>query len=335
MGHVAVPWYIGGSADHPDKIARLLSYNAVGGREGVVGALDCRVLALATPGAAVRVMPGAYSILPRNHPYEMYSGMVESEDVVGTTATGSSGGRSDLVILRVENPNDFEENWNVPPDVVNGPYVFTRIIEGVPAGTKTWRELNLLGTAIAVARIDFPPNTATVTQAMITDLRPGATGAPPGDLVGTPPAAASQTIYRAYQTTATSDLPKTATTETTWPAAAVFNIAVPTWATSFAFDIDIKSVQLLNGNVRGVTALKVGSAGYSTATLFDLNYTGSPSTETVSGGGSFLVPPAIRGTTVPFTFMARMDPGYAGTLRFAPGSYLKLWMFFKAGSVLE
>lgn len=337
MGHVSVPWFIGGTAAvQSDKVARLLGHLAAGGREGVLNPLDCRVLALQTPGAGVRVTPGAYAIKLATRTYESYVGMIDEEDVVSTTATTSSGGRSDLVVFVVKNPTDSGEQWDIPADPANGPYVETEVITGVPAGTTSWKQLGLLGTAFAVARIDFPPSTATVTQTMLTDLRPGATNATPGtDPLATPPAAASQTIYRAYQSVGTSDLIPSNTTAREWPTGATFNIPVPSWATSFAYDIDVKSARLLNGNVVGNTWLKVGTYGYTTPTVFDLNYTGSQSTEQVSGGGSYALPTASRGTTVPFSFVAAMNASQPGTLRFTNGSYLKLWMYFKAGSVLE
>lgn len=340
MGHIPVPWFIGGEAHHSERVARLMAYNAVGGRQGVLGPFDCMVKALAVPGQALQVMPGAYSILAQHHPYEAYVGMIDTADVVPTTPTGSSGGRSDLVVLSVQDPNDVEEGFDQPPDPQNGPYVITEIITGVPATTTTFASLNVLGSSIAIARIDWPANTATLQQAYIKDLRGSSAEVPGSDPVGTPPAAASQSIYRAYQSVGTADLTaaNSAAAAITWPSGAAFPIDVPDYATSFAFDFDVKNCQLVTGNVQGILMLKVtcGSyVGYSTASLFDLNYTGSVSTETVSAGGSFLVPAAIRGQRATFALQGQFTAGYPGTLRFTLGSYFKMWITFKAGSVIE
>lgn len=340
MGHIPVPWFIGGDAHHSERVARLMAYNAVGGRQGTLGPFDCMVKALDTPGPYLQVMPGAYSILAQHHPYEAYVGMVDTADIVPTTPTGSSGGRSDLVCLVVQDPNDPLEGWDQPADPQNGPYVVTEIITGVPPGTTTFAQLNLLSSAIAIARIDWPANTATLQQSYVKDLRGASSEVPGSDPVGTPPAAASQSIYRAYQSVGTADLTaaNSAAAAIVWPGGAAFPIAVPDYATSFAFDFDVKNCQLWNGNVQGILALKItcgAYTGYSTSSLFDLNYTGSMSTETVSAGGSFLVPADIRGKLATFALVGQFTAGFPGLLRFSLGSYFKMWLTFKAGSVIE
>lgn len=174
MGHEPVPWAIGGGAQMSATVARLLAYLGGGGEtEGVAAPTSCAVAAMPTPGASVRVAPGPYLIRNRAlaGDYQDYVGMVRSQDVVNVTATSSAGPRSDLVVIRVENPFISGEPWQVPTDVANGPYVFTRVIENVPADTTSVHALNLGYTAITLARIDIPASTATITDAMITDLR--------------------------------------------------------------------------------------------------------------------------------------------------------------------
>lgn len=103
-------WAIDGDVTHDvlhaASAARVQTYAAFNGREGVVGATDLRVLELGTPGTSIRVMPGTAGILNRalGGTGEEYAVKLPSETNVAVTATGGGGGRSDLVIARVENP---------------------------------------------------------------------------------------------------------------------------------------------------------------------------------------------------------------------------------------
>jgi hypothetical protein len=92
---------------------------------------------------------------------------VEQVDVPPVTVEGP---RSDLVIARVEDPYGGE-TWPAPEDPTIGPYVFTRVIPDVPAGTTSIRDVDPDSTAVTLARLDMPPGTTTITAAMVTDLR--------------------------------------------------------------------------------------------------------------------------------------------------------------------
>lgn len=92
--------------------------------------------------------------------------------MVAIAATGSAGGRSDLIVAQVEDPNMAGEPWQTPTNPAVGPYIFTRVIPNVPAGTTSLRPLGYSGrSAIVLARVDLPASTGTVTASMITDLR--------------------------------------------------------------------------------------------------------------------------------------------------------------------
>ncbi|MGP5725840.1 hypothetical protein ACTXOR_08630 [Arthrobacter rhombi] len=171
-----VSWMIGGpdkdtpGPKHSAEIVRQAHHDATGGAEGIstVGAL--KVAAMPTPGAKVRVLPGGGIVLNR---YEQGNGQSygvrnATQSEVPITATGSGGGRTDLVVIRVLDPQ-YEGQYPANPEEFD----FTRleVIEGVPAGTKTFRELNRNYPAIELAKVTLPKSTATVTAAMITDLR--------------------------------------------------------------------------------------------------------------------------------------------------------------------
>lgn len=174
MSWDSVPWFVGGGAEHSPEVARLLAFAAVGGAEGIVEAADLKVAPLAVPGASVRVAPGAALIRNRatGGAQQTYVGRNPTEDVVQIAATGGSK-RSDLIVAQIEDPYMAGEPWQDPANPAVGPYVFTRVIPNVPAGTKSLQELPAYAgrSAVVLARVDLPASTGTVTAAMITDLR--------------------------------------------------------------------------------------------------------------------------------------------------------------------
>lgn len=170
MAWESTPWFIGGGADHAPEVARLLAHASTGGAEGIVTPGDLKVRPLDVPGTKVRVAPGACLIANRypGGARQTYAGLNPAQHEVAVAATGSSAGRTDLVVARVLDPQ-YEGDPPADPNAFD--YIRTEIIEGVPANTQTARELNLGYPAIELARIALPASTGTVTAAMITDLR--------------------------------------------------------------------------------------------------------------------------------------------------------------------
>jgi len=166
----STPWFVGGGAQHSPEVARALAYAATTGAEGVSGIGDLKVQAQAVPNGTVRVLPGAGLLLNRyaGGTGQTYSLRNATQTDLTVTATGSGGGRTDLVVARVLDP---QYEGTAPADPTTFQYSRVEIIEGVPAATKTAKELNLSYPAIALARITLPASTATVTASMITDLR--------------------------------------------------------------------------------------------------------------------------------------------------------------------
>lgn len=166
----STPWFIGGGATHSPEVARTLAFTATRGSEGLVEPADLRVTAQPTPNGTVAVAPGAAIIRNRyaGGGQQSYTLRNSTQTNVPVVATGSGGGRTDLVIARVLDPQ-YEGSAPVDPTLFD--YARLQIIQGVPAGTKTARELNLGYPAIALARVTIPASTATITAGMITDLR--------------------------------------------------------------------------------------------------------------------------------------------------------------------
>ncbi|MGA5135223.1 hypothetical protein ACPCTO_36150 [Streptomyces olivoreticuli] len=172
MAWDSVPWFTEGGAEHSSEIARVLAYAAFSGAQGIIGGGDLRVRALDTPAPAVQVMPGAAAILnrARGSTYQAYAARLPAADEVPIAGTGASA-RSDLIVARVENPYSYGETWPQPKDKANGPYVFTRVISGVPRSTTDVRQVRPGDSAITLARIDIPPQTSAITGSMVKSLR--------------------------------------------------------------------------------------------------------------------------------------------------------------------
>jgi hypothetical protein len=170
-----VPWFVGGGAQHSPEVARLLAYAATGGSEGVVLPGDLKVTATTTPGGTVSVAPGGVLVLNRaiGGTAQTYVGRMVTADTVSISPTTSSGARTDLIVAQIEDPFMTGEPWQDPADPTVGPYIFTRVISNVPSTATRLQDVSGYEgrSAVTLARVTLPANTATVTNAMITDLR--------------------------------------------------------------------------------------------------------------------------------------------------------------------
>lgn len=163
------PWLVGGGATHSPEVVRQSLYDSTSGAEGISSATALQVRAQATPNGTVRVAPGG-AVLNNRYPGgagQSYSARNSSQTSVPVTATGSAGGRTDAVILRILDP---QYAGQPPADPNNFQYTRLEAITA-PAGVKDISQLNLAYPAILLARITIPANTGTITNAMITDLR--------------------------------------------------------------------------------------------------------------------------------------------------------------------
>jgi len=176
-GFDPVAWSVDGGR-HRGELLRFLAYAATGGAEGIVSPGDCRVRQLSTPGPQVRIDAGGVLIANRSPGVrnQSYAANGRTETRLDVTATGGTG-RHDLVVVRVEDPQYAPWSANKPPvgQEPNWQYVKPFIIENVPAGTKTFAELNLGYAATELARLEIPPGTTTITDAMVKDVRQLAT----------------------------------------------------------------------------------------------------------------------------------------------------------------
>lgn len=217
----SVPWFVGGGAQHSPEVARTLAFAATGGKQGVISPGDLKVTPTSVPGNSVQVSVGSAVIPSRNATgrNQSYIARMNTADTAAIAATSSSGGRSDLVVIQIEDPWVSGEPWQDPSDPTVGPYVFTRVISNVPAGTTDLNNVSGYSgrTAITLARIDIPASTGTITSSMITDLRS----------IANP--RSERTVVSGVLTGAERVL--STDTWQSFPVNNISNVYVPTWAT--------------------------------------------------------------------------------------------------------
>jgi hypothetical protein len=309
---MTVPWFIGGGAEHSAEVARLLAYHAVdGGSEGVGAADHMRVMARPVPGNGVRILPGAISVLNRSSGgiFQSYIDRVPIEKDLDIAATGSGGGRTDLIVYRVEDPQ--YPPWNPPSNVAEGPYGFYRVISGVPSGTTTAEELNLGYSAYALAKVTLPASTATVQQAHITDLRK----------IANPRAYRRLFAYNLVQ--ADGDFRLTSTTAQWWPelGPAHWRVDIPEWAVKANLIGTWNGVRTHDSIAYGRVWARIGAApGWGEGLVdtqhqsWDMARTGSGyARETWATADDVNIPEALRGTDQAVRLLGRRDDATAGT----------------------
>ncbi|MEW1700115.1 hypothetical protein ACIQCR_17155 [Streptomyces sp. NPDC093249] len=292
-----VPWYIEGGALHSEDTMRLLAFAAFGAGEGIVGSADLAVRALEQPGASVQVLPGACAVLNRaqGSAYEAYAGRLPVADTVSIASTGSQP-RSDLLVVRVENPYGSGEPWALPVEAETGPYIFTRVISGVPPTTAA-RDLATLApsdSAIVLARIDIPPRTNAITQAMITDLR----------TIVNP---RHERVHRTARLSEATTLGYLDGSWQSWPGEITrWAVDVPAWATHATVQLVLSGVRMSGGTVSGSMQLFLGTAPGEQIPISD-DQSSAVRRRTVLLSTRFPLSRAVRGTTQPLTMQTRLS----------------------------
>lgn len=286
-----VPWFVGGGAEHSPDVARMVAYAATGGAAGVLGNLDFRITSTPVPGTNVRIAAGA-GVVPNGYlpapdfGKQSYIARADSVTDIAVTATGSGAGRSDLVVLRMDDP---QFGGQAPVDIENGPYVRFAIISNVAAGT-TQLPTDLGYPALLLARIDLPASTGTVTQGMIVDLRKL-------------PAPRRQRDVYSMQPTSGSTV--TSSTMIAFTPQANRTVVIPSWATK------VKVIAHIAG-ARAVTAALVGTLRADLGTLTTQEAAQDMDAETrhtLLVADTLDVPVAMRGTSQVLALKAKRLSG--------------------------
>lgn len=291
-----VPWYIGGGAIHPAAAARNVYFEATGGTNGVGGGEDLKVTQTPTASGSVRIAAGAGTLRSR-YPgafRESYACRASSVTDVPVPATDSVAGRTDYLIIRVDDPG-FPGQLT-PASVANGPYIRPVLISTDPG----LRGEKLDYPNIPLAKIVQPINNATITDAMITDLR---RVAQPNRLED------GVMLYRS------TDLNMSKTAYASWPASgAVGNVEVPEWATHIQIRAVISGIEITGPAAElqagGLRTVFGGAAHAQNSIVSNVG----PGRQSISVMGEHVIPSAQRSTIQSVTVQGYQTAG-TGTIQ--------------------
>ena len=283
-------------ADHDAQLFRMMIRDLARGNQGITEGDDLKVTALATPGAGVQVAAGSAVIAgvvsPVQGHYSVYNIGADTTSVT-IAATGGTG-RSDMIVLRVEDP---EYGGNRTPNTATHFEVIPNVSSSattVPSGY----------SAIPLARIDIPASTATVTNSMIKDLRKVAN--PRRDRV----------LYPYYAQDPLVEISGTSETWKTHPNLTMAQIDIPAWATSAKVVFTLSGLRLSTGNVWANFRFMLGTIEAAQYVGIDDNQGSAARRNTVQMVETIdlttTTGAAMRGTTQPFYSRMRTRSSNAG-----------------------
>lgn len=319
MGFTSAPWAIDG-ARTPSSVARLAERASVK-QSGIVNVGDLKVLQLAVPGDGVRISVGGAVLENRYTASSNQAYVVEatSEEILDSTDNfsgiiGNGAAQSHLICVTIGDPNYSASGhpWMttaIQDDLIANPataldfqYVRPWVIKNVPAGTTRIEDLGAPPTypCYALARIDVPAGSGSITSAMIVDLRQ----------VVNPRSLMAQINVP----TADADVLSVATAYTyeTWPDASSFSAYVPPWATkvyvqAWIYGFKQGSDGLIDAPMRAELRKSDGTFVAATAgtVFYDDATTGKAGwNKQVLIAGPISIPSAQRGTTCKFSTAA-------------------------------
>ena len=218
-------------AEHTAQQFRMMIKDLARDQQGVTSATDLRVTALETPGAGVQIGNGSATIAGKVSPIQgHYNAYNIGVDTVPISATGGTP-RSDMLILRVEDPE--YEGTRVPGV---DPLVFWDVIPNVSSSATT---VPAGYSAIPLARIDMEASTATITNAMITDLRK----------ITNP--RRERFVQPYYAQDPRVEISGTSEVWRNFPNVVMHEIPIPSWAADGKIVFTAGGIRLVDGNVFG------------------------------------------------------------------------------------
>jgi len=244
----AAPWALDG-ARTPASVARLAT-RAAAKQSGIINVGDLKVLALSTPGDGVRISSGG-AVLENRYEVDVNQAYVveaTSEEILGsddnfTGIIGQGTTQSHLICLTIGDPNystaghAWLTDLNKPADATEAldyQYVRPWVIKNVPSTVTRIEDLASPPTypAYALARIDVPSGSGSITSGMIVDLR---------EVVNP-----RQKIAQTHVAVSTPDVLSVASAFTyeTWPDNSDFSVYVPKWATKVYVNAFIYGITL-------------------------------------------------------------------------------------------
>lgn len=263
-------------ATHSAQQFRMMVRDLANGAEGITQGDDLKVVQRSTPGSGVVVGDGSGVIRGRDNVFQGHYSVcnIGSADVP-IAPTGATA-RSDMLIVRVEDPE-----YGYSRDPAKDQIVFPQVISNVSSSATTIPDGR---TGIPLARIDIPANTATITSAMITDLR----------RVANP---RRQRVVRTQSPLSMSAGIGASTTPSYFSTAAGWNIDIPDWATRAIVKIDVSPIRYALGNFWGYLSATMGSSlSLQPVTLDDNQGTGVRRIPAIVAD-TLTLPANYRGTT--------------------------------------
>jgi len=254
------PWAVE-DAETNAAVARAFANAATQNTQGVNLPGDFRVTALPTPALAVRIAPGAMTLVNRQAPGQSYIGTaLESTDYpIPANNTGSP--QYHLVIARIID-DDFApwQTFTDPNKILYGPF-FEPYVVTAGSTTRSAYELAAVNyTAEALALIRMPAGAQSVLPAYINfdGIERRRLARPRNDFDG------DQKPVTAYQAMLTSQ-----TSWRDWPAEASWVQDVPYWATEALAEIEINAIK---ADGAGDVDLRINFGGITSGiTPFDYN----------------------------------------------------------------
>ncbi|MFF0741513.1 hypothetical protein ACFYVL_14050 [Streptomyces sp. NPDC004111] len=298
-------------ATHSAQTFRAMIKDLSRGAEGITEAADLKVAPLPAPGAGVQVADGSAVVRGKSSAWQgSYTAYNIGTSTVPIAPTGATP-RSDLIVLRVIDP-EYEGNLDPAKDQLN-------VFHVVPNVTTTQTTVPAGITGVALARVDLPANTSTVTAGMIRDVR----------TVANP--RRERTLYTAYPTK-----PSKAWRDDEkwydWPPEARWVIPVPDWATKMICTVTMAGLRLDFDNVFGSVAPVFGTVQGQSVVVDDDQGKGVRRT-TLVVADTLTIPAAYRGTRQPLFLRALMAKSPKGDLSVDVGSTLVADVEFTEGPV--
>jgi hypothetical protein len=279
-------------ATHSAQQFRMLVRDLANGSEGITQGDDLKVTQRSTPGAGITVGDGSAVVRGRFTTFQgHYSACNIGSVNVDIAATGGGAGRSDMVILRIEDP-EYEGSLNPATDQI----AYFQVISGVSSSATAIPDGR---TGIPLARIDIPVSTATITNAMITDLRK----------VANP----RREFYQFIQSPSSlsTDISGTSGTYANFSTAAGWSVAIPDWASTAILSMAVGQIRYNTAAFFGGLRATFGASLTVQPVVLDDNQSGVRR-GTIVLGDTLTIPSGYRGTSQTLRFQACGSTGNVG-----------------------
>jgi hypothetical protein len=281
-------------ATHSAQQFRMLVRDLANGAEGITQGDDLKVTQRSTPGAGITVGDGSAVVRGRFTTFQgHYSACNIGSVDVAIASTGSGSGRSDMVILRIEDP---EYEGSVNP--ATGQVAYFQVISGVSSSATAIPDGR---TGIPLARIDIPASTATITNAMITDLRK----------IANP---RRQRRMYTHSPATDSALIGSSTTYSYFSTEPGQNIDVPDWATTARIRVDVSPLRYSVADFFGNLRATFGASLTTQSTGLDDNQGSGIRKIPAICADTLTIPSAYRATTQLLRAQANGNSGNTGRI---------------------